>query len=174
MNKFALATVAGVGVLLAALGVAWGTGVLGGDGPSQETWAAAVCTASASHPTEGGSWEELRDRHDGALLLLGLTEVPGGAGEFHDSLASNMRGVATQLRGFARSDPGGNLDSLLADLQQVAETQPRGPSADAAIATLLSTIGRSEAEIRSASDSLGEQSRLAIEGVPGCGARLLA
>ena len=174
MNRLALAAVAGVGILVGAVGGAWAFGVFDSDSPSQEAWAAAVCTASGSHPTEGGTWEELRDRHESALLLLGFTEVPGGASEFHDTLTSSMRGVAVQLRDFARIDPGGDLNRLLRELQTIADTQPRGTSADSVVAILLSTIGRSERSIRAASDSLSEESRLAIEGVPRCSARLLA
>ncbi len=173
MNRRLAAGIAAI-ALGAVLGIgAWATGLIFG-GPSQSAWAADVCAALELDAAENDSWLATRDAYDGALLTLAETELPGGTEAFHAAVIEGTRLVRNQLNGYARADPGGGLRQMLDDLQEIAQTQPRGPSADGALSLFYSTIRESESLIRDAAGSLPERSRDALEDVPGCGARLRA
>jgi hypothetical protein len=164
----------GTGLLAAAaVGLAWATGLIFA-GPSQSAWAADVCAALQLNPTENDSWQAMRDEHDAALLALAETELPAGTEDFHSAVVTGTRLVRNQLNGYARSDPDGGLRPMLEDLQEIAQTRPRGPSADGALSIFYTSVRESEALIRSAADSLPTRSREAIEDVPGCAERLRA
>lgn len=166
--------ISGAAVLAAgAVVLAWATGLIFG-GPSQSAWAADVCAALELDAAENDSWRATRDAYDEALLTLAETELPGGTEEFHAAVIEGTRLVRNQLNGYARADPGGGLRQMLDDLQEIAQTQPRGPSADGALSLFYSTIRESESLIRDAAGSLPERSRDALEDVPGCGERLHA
>lgn len=168
------AGIGGAGLLAAAaVALAWSTGLIFA-GPSQSAWAADVCAALELNAAENDSWRAARDEHDAALLTLAETELPGGTEEFHTAVIEGLRLVRNQLNGYDRADPGGGLRSMLADLQEIAQTQPRGPSADAALSIFYTSIRESEALVRAAAESLPTKSKEALEDVPGCAAQLRA
>lgn len=165
--------IGGAGLIgVVAFAAAWATGLIFG-GPSQSAWAAEVCEASATDPTQDATWQSVKDQFDEAILLLEESELPEGTEEFHAAVIAGMKMVRVQVNGFVRSDPGGGLVRLLDDLQRVSDTRPRGPSADAALSMFYTSIRGSESLTRTAARSLPERSRGAIEDVPGCAERLL-
>ena len=167
-----IAGIGGAAVLaVAAVAIAWASGLIFA-GPSQSAWAADVCAALELDPAQNDSWVAMRDQHDAAIATLELTELPGGTEQFHTALLEGMRLVRGELNGYARSDPGGGLRPMLEDLQEIAQTRPRGPSADSALSLFYASINESQRLIRSAVESLPAKSREALEAVPGCSERL--
>lgn len=172
MNKRLGVGFGAIALVAVLVGGAWATGLIFG-GPSQSAWAATVCEAAATDPLDEASWGVLSDRFSDAILLLEEAELPDGTEEFHGSVITGLQRVRTQLNGFERADPEGDLGTFLDDLQQIADSQPRGTSTDGAVSVFYSAIRSSEALMRDASSSLPTKSRAAIEDVPGCAERLL-
>lgn len=140
------------------------------DPPTLEEWARISCTAM-SDPLTDESWETLRDRF--AATLAGLDgAAPEGTAHFQSALFLGSRGVAIELGTMVRRDPGGNLETLLADLQRVSQTEQRGPTGDTVLAPLYNAISQRDALASEAAASLSPEARAALEAIPGCADRL--
>ena len=172
MNRRLAAIVASIG-LVAVLGIAASaTGLIFG-GPSHAAWAAIVCTASEPDPLDDGTWQTSADRIAEAILPIEQSDLPDGVEEFHTTLLTTRREHLALLRTFARTDPSGGLDRMLDDLQRIVETRPRGTSTDEALGSFFATVAAGDARVRTASRSLPDRARAAIEDIDGCPDRLL-
>ena len=114
--------------------------------------------------------EELRSRFAAALAGLAGT-APIGTEQFSIALSLGTRSLTGELDLLSQRDPGGDLETLLADVQRVAESEPRGPSGDAVFAGLYSAIRYRDALALEAAPSLSAEARTALEAIPGCAER---